>query len=160
MLNRAFPNQDIKVEIFGSSANGLGTNNGDVDLCITEPRDKPRVNRRNNTYDALYNMHYLRQLLLSIGMEDVTAIQEAAVPICKFFDPATGLRGDINANSKLGIYNTRLIKEYTELDTRVGPFLFAIKFFAQSKGINDCKCCCCCCLATYVVKGQISVLIT
>lgn len=137
MLNQVFPDRGIEVEIFGSSANGLGTNNGDVDLCITEPCDRPRNDRRNWHFFDFYDMHYLRRLLINMGMENVTAIQETSVPICKFFDPITGLNGDINANAKLGIFNTRLIKEYTELDKRVGPFLFAIKFFAQNKGINN-----------------------
>lgn len=139
MVNQVWPDQNLQVEIFGSSANGLGTNNGDVDLCITEPGDRPSHRSRKNNYDPLYDMHYLRRLLINIGMENVIAIQQSTVPICKFFDPVTGLRGDINTNSKLGLQNTRLIKQYTELDKRVGPFLFAIKYFAQSKGINDCK---------------------
>ncbi|CAO3654470.1 unnamed protein product [Mucor fragilis] len=82
-------------------------------------------------------MHCLASKLREIGMLDVQAIQDARVPICKFTDPETGLQCDINASSSLGVENSQLIDEYRKLDTRVGPFLYALKYFVQKRDIND-----------------------
>lgn len=141
MVNQVWPNQGLKVVVFGSSANGLGADEGDLDLCITAPGNPPR--RKDRQYrmniEDIYNMEYLATHLERIGMNEVVPINNAHVPICRFKDPKTRLKVDINSNSKLGIENTRMIKQYTCLDKRVGPFLFAIKYFANKKGINDSK---------------------
>lgn len=119
----------------------MGVDEGDLDLCITGPGEPPKMNERKYRMDMqdIYDMDYLELQLKRIGMERITAITKAYVPICRFYDPKSGLSVDINANAKLGIENTRLIKQYTKLDARVGPFLFAIKYFVSKKGLNDGK---------------------
>lgn len=72
-------------------------------------------------------------------MTNIVPIQNANVPICKFYDPKTGLICDINTADQLGVHNTKLIKKYIGLDSRVGPFLFAIKTFAKCRNINECN---------------------
>lgn len=141
MVNEVWPNQGLKVVIFGSSANGLGADEGDLDLCITAPGKPPTKKERIYRMDMedIYDMDYLAGHLKRIGMLAVYPINKAHVPICRFRDPKTGLKADINANSRLGIENTRMIRQYTYLDKRVGPFLFAIKYFANKKKINDSK---------------------
>jgi len=84
-------------------------------------------------------MHCLAAELRSIGMVNVEAIPGASVPICKFSDPETGLQCDVNASSSLGVENSQLINDYRKLDTRVGPFLYALKYFVKKRNINDSK---------------------
>lgn len=43
----------------------------------------------------------------------------------------------ISIENKLAIYNTELLRLYTDFDTRVAPLGFAIKRWAKLYGIND-----------------------
>lgn len=108
---------------------------GDLNLCITGPSDPLKIQDRKFRMDMLdiYDMYSLELHLKRIGMERVVA----RVPICRFYDPKSRLKVYLNANAKLGIESTRLIKQYTKLDARVGPFLFVIKYFVSKKGLND-----------------------
>jgi DNA polymerase sigma len=84
-------------------------------------------------------MRYLARKLREIGMDQVEAVNDAAVPICKSRDPKYNIYCDINTINLLGIENTRLIIQYIHLDARVEPFLFTLKLFIKSKEINNCK---------------------
>lgn len=124
-----------------STATGLADANADIDLCISGPSlgsssDYPSLRRQSG---SVYNMNFLASKLRAIGMDHVVAINEATVPICKFRDPQSNIYCDINTNNLMGIENTNLIIQYMHLDTRVRPFLFALKLFIKSKEINNCK---------------------
>lgn len=128
-----------------STANKLCFKDADLDLCIVVPKApyeqelKMHKNKLSRQPKSVYNMYFLASRLRSIGMTSVEAIGNATVPICKFIDPQTGFRCDINANNVLGIENTRLIRIYADLDARVRPFITAIKYFVKQKDINSRK---------------------
>lgn len=117
----------------------------DLDLCIVVPKTsyeqdlKIYKNRLSRQSKSVYNMYFLCGRLKEIGMTNVEPIGNATVPICKFVDPETGFRCDINANNVLGIENTRLIGVYADLDKRVRPLITAIKHFVKQKDINSRK---------------------
>jgi DNA polymerase sigma len=123
--------------------NGLGTNKTDLDLCVVIPylNQKSDYEKRMLKLlpNSVFNMNSMATHLSQIGMVNLEAINSAIVPICKFTDPFTGLHCDINTNSILGIENTQLIIQYMNLDVRIRPFLFALKFFVQQKSIMDSK---------------------
>jgi DNA polymerase sigma len=102
---------------------------------INSSREELKVLK--NRQNSIFNMHSLAFKLRNIGMVDILAIQNANVPICKFTDPQTGLQCDINASSSLGVENSQLIDDYRKLDKRVGPFLYALKYFVKQRDIND-----------------------
>ncbi|KAL9543591.1 hypothetical protein MBANPS3_008044 [Mucor bainieri] len=132
---------DFRVEFFGSTRTRLANDSSDLDLAIVIPQyinaDRETLKHLKEMRNSIYNMHCLASKLREIGMIDVEPIQGARVPICKFVDPETGLRCDINASSSLGVENSQLIDEYRKLDTRVGPFLYALKYFVKQRDIND-----------------------
>lgn len=70
-------------------------------------------------------------------MIKVMPIVDARVPIVKFVDPQTRINCDINSNHVLGIYNSELIRCYTQIDDRVRPFIYNLKALAKAHGIND-----------------------
>ncbi|CEP12640.1 hypothetical protein [Parasitella parasitica] len=123
MIEDVWPNLSFRVDYFGSTRTHLASDDSDLDIAIVIPQF---VNASRDTSE-----------LRSIGMIDVLAIQNASVPICKFTDPETGLHCDINASSSLGVENSQLIDDYRKLDKRVGPFLYALKYFVKKRGIND-----------------------
>ena len=49
------------------------------------------------------------------GMEQVTSITHARVPIVKFVDKLSNIPVDISINNSLAIYNTDLLAKYQKL---------------------------------------------
>lgn len=113
-----------KLTTFGSSKSGLGLRNGDVDLCLEFNGEKPKK-----------VLNKIARMLRDDGMEDVTLIAHAKVPIVKFIDQRSKIPIDISINNSLAIYNTNLLKTYSDCDSRVRPFILAIKQWALHRGI-------------------------
>ncbi|KAI7862232.1 hypothetical protein BDF14DRAFT_1858418 [Spinellus fusiger] len=141
MLQHNWPKERLRLELFGSSANGLGFDDSDLDLSIVVPEEHYK-NDLINMYQlanqsTFYNMRYLGDSLRRIGMKNVKPIKRATVPICKFQDAQSGIHCDINSSNILGIENSKLIKAYTLLDKRVRPFLLAVKQLVKTRNINE-----------------------
>ena len=113
-----------KLTTFGSSESGLGLKNGDVDLCLEFNGEKPKK-----------VLNKIARMLRDDGMEDVTLISHAKVPIVKFVDQRSKIPIDISINNSLAIYNTKLLRSYNDCDSRVRPFILAIKHWALHRGI-------------------------
>ena len=129
---------------YRSSATGLDFVDSDLDLCIIVPSHLFNVDAYNMFHkqrdrNSYYSMLCLSGLLKRGGMVNIAAIPRANVPICKFEDPHLRIKADINTHNDMGVENSKLIKEYTSLDPRVRPFLYAIKTFTKMRKINDCK---------------------
>ena len=48
-----------------------------------------------------------------------------------------GLNCDINVNNTMALRNTRLCRNYVDLDPRVRPLLMIIKHWAKQRALND-----------------------
>jgi len=70
-------------------------------------------------------------------MIEVSSRTTARIPIVQFKDPQTGFDCDISFNNPLAIANTKLLKTYSEIDSRVLPLAFIIKHWAKSRLINS-----------------------
>ncbi|KAI1303387.1 hypothetical protein EDD11_005415 [Mortierella claussenii] len=130
-IANAFPEEDLKVEPYGSFVSGLLMASSDADFCI--------MGARVHDNQQLNNMHHLANLLRKNGMTKVYAIPDAMVPIVKFTDPRTNMECDLNTGNNLGVINSELIRIYTTLDDRVKPFLYMIKAICKAQGINDSR---------------------
>ncbi|KAF9910718.1 hypothetical protein EC991_005703 [Linnemannia zychae] len=133
LITGAFPEEDLKVEPFGSFVSGLLLENSDADFCIT--------GGSVHDHDHLLNdMNHIGAILKTKGrMEQVHCIPDALVPIVKFYDPVSRLECDLNTGNTLGVINSGLIRIYTTIDERVKPFLYMIKAICKAQGINDAK---------------------
>ncbi|KAI9296944.1 Nucleotidyltransferase [Neoconidiobolus thromboides FSU 785] len=125
ILNREYPEVEIKVSLFGSSENGLGMKMSDVDICILTP------------WDGFNDVRLLAELLKRNGFSNINCISQAKVPIIKAWDPQLKLACDINVNNPLAIHNTELIKCYVNIDPRVQPLAITIKYWAKQRVLND-----------------------
>ncbi|CAG8504088.1 15753_t:CDS:2 [Acaulospora morrowiae] len=125
ILNEEWPGHDIKVHLFGSSVNLLGTSNSDVDICVTTP------------WSGLRNVVILGKGMKKHGMQRIYCVPKAKVPIVRLWDPDLNLYCDINVNNTLALHNTRLIKTYVEIDPRVRPLAMVIKYWAKRRVLND-----------------------
>ncbi|KAG0069009.1 hypothetical protein BGZ89_003708 [Linnemannia elongata] len=133
IISDAFPDEDLKVEPFGSFVSGLLLENSDADFCIT--------GAKVHDHDHLLNdMNHIGHILKTRGqMQQVHCIPDALVPIVKFYDPVSRLECDLNTGNTLGVINSGLIRIYTTIDERVKPFLYMVKAICKAQGINDAK---------------------
>lgn len=70
-------------------------------------------------------------------MEKVICVNSAKVPIVKVWDPELKLAADMNVNNSLALENTRMIKTYIQIDTRVRPLAMIIKHWTKRRIVND-----------------------
>ncbi|CAL7941676.1 unnamed protein product [Xylocopa violacea] len=131
-IKTAFPKYGLF--LVGSTMNGFGSDNSDVDMCLLVRRTE--MDQRNEA------IGYLEQILKCLKrcdfIEQLELIQ-AKVPILKFHDSIQNLEVDLNCNNAVGIRNTHLLYCYSRIDWRVRPLVLVVKLWAQSQDINDAK---------------------
>ncbi|KAJ3281671.1 hypothetical protein HDU76_008878, partial [Blyttiomyces sp. JEL0837] len=118
-----------QVRLFGSSCDGLGTDDCDVDLTILLPTSA-------NSHDCT-NVILLSKIMTLAGMKDVSCIINTSVPICKFYDPEFNLHAQINTHNLLGLETTKLIHTYLQMDKRLEVVIRLVKYWAKRRGLND-----------------------
>lgn len=64
------------------------------------------------------------------------ALTRARVPIVKLMDPVTGLSCDICINNVLAVVNTKLLRDYAQIDDRLRQLAFLVKHWARSRRVN------------------------
>ncbi|XP_040938699.1 UTP:RNA uridylyltransferase 1 isoform X3 [Gossypium hirsutum] len=65
------------------------------------------------------------------------ALTRARVPIVKLMDPVTGISCDICINNVLAVVNTKLLRDYAQIDARLRQLAFIVKHWAKSRGVNE-----------------------
>lgn len=124
--------ENTELVLYGSSRNNFGTDSADLDMCMIFP---PNVNIAIIDRPAL--IERLAEILGKIGMTEVSSRATARIPIVQFKDPQTGFDCDISFNNPLAVANTKLLKAYSEIDSRVLPLAFVIKHWAKARLINN-----------------------
>ncbi|KAK4418718.1 UTP:RNA uridylyltransferase 1 [Sesamum alatum] len=71
------------------------------------------------------------------NLQNVQALTRARVPIVKLMDPVTGISCDICINNVLAVVNTKLLRDYAQVDVRLRQLAFIIKHWAKSRGVNE-----------------------
>lgn len=70
-------------------------------------------------------------------MERVICVPQAKVPIVKIWDPELSVACDMNVNNTMALENTRMIKTYVEIDTRVQRLAMIVKHWTKQRLLND-----------------------
>ncbi|GAA52296.1 poly(A) RNA polymerase gld-2 homolog A [Clonorchis sinensis] len=118
--------------IVGSSMNGFGSDESDMDMCLTvTSRD---LTQKKEAFAVLSQL--LPPLRKCSFIRNLHLIR-AKVPILKFRDTLAGVDCDLNVNNVVGIYNTHLLAMYTRIDWRVRPLGMFVKYWAQRMDIHD-----------------------
>ncbi|XP_059405665.1 terminal uridylyltransferase 7 isoform X1 [Carassius carassius] len=122
-----------KLVLFGSSKNGFGFKQSDLDICMTlEGQD---------TAEGLDFMAVIESLTRALrkhhGLRNILPITTAKVPIVKFYHTKTGLEGDISLYNTLALHNTELLASYAAIDIRVKILCYVMKVFAKVCDIGD-----------------------
>ncbi|XP_078424228.1 terminal uridylyltransferase 7-like [Cetorhinus maximus] len=122
-----------KLCLFGSSKNGFGFRQSDLDICMTfEDRE---------TAEGLNCIKIIEDLARVLrkhpGLKSILPITTAKVPIVKFFHIRSGLEGDISLYNTLALHNTGLLASYAAIDPRVKCLGYTMKVFAKICDIGD-----------------------
>ncbi|KNA18482.1 hypothetical protein SOVF_070410 [Spinacia oleracea] len=117
-----------KLYLYGSCGNSFGVLKSDIDVCLAI--DDPYLNK-------VVMLVKLAEILKSSNLQDVQALTRARVPIVKLMDPVTGISCDICVNNVLAVVNTKLLRDYAEIDGRLRQLAFLVKHWAKSRGVNE-----------------------
>ncbi|GLT51890.1 hypothetical protein SLA2020_252650 [Shorea laevis] len=119
---------EARLYLYGSCANSFGVSKSDIDVCLV-------INDADlNKSEVLLK---LADILQSDNLQNVQALTRARVPIVKLKDPATGISCDICINNVLAVVNTKLLRDYAEIDERLRQLAFIVKHWAKSRGVNE-----------------------
>uniref|UniRef100_A0A0M3HZ34 RNA uridylyltransferase n=1 Tax=Ascaris lumbricoides TaxID=6252 RepID=A0A0M3HZ34_ASCLU len=135
---RAAYGGDCRLTLFGSIVNGFGVIGSDVDISFRFGSDKSPED-----FDADDVIMKLAEVLSQIaGIVDVYAIPNAKVPIVKFKyeDTLYHFESDLSLYNALALENTRLLREYSEIDKRVRPLGTMLKKWSSYCGIRGASC--------------------
>ncbi|XP_067886164.1 terminal uridylyltransferase 7-like isoform X2 [Heterodontus francisci] len=122
-----------KLCLFGSSKNGFGFRQSDLDICMTfEDRETAEGLNCIKIIEDL-----ARVLRKHTGLKSILPITTAKVPIVKFYHVRSGLEGDISLYNTLALHNTGLLACYAAIDPRVKYLGYTMKVFAKVCDIGD-----------------------
>ncbi|KAM5148779.1 terminal uridylyltransferase 4 isoform 2-T2 [Mantella aurantiaca] len=119
--------------LFGSSKNGFGFRDSDLDICMTLEghENAEKLNCKEIIEDLA------KVLKRHPGLKNILPITTAKVPIVKFEHRESGVEGDISLYNTLAQHNTRMLATYAAIDPRVKYLGYAVKFFAKRCDIGD-----------------------
>ncbi|KAF8019756.1 hypothetical protein BT93_G0445 [Corymbia citriodora subsp. variegata] len=125
LVSKEWP--EARLYLYGSCASSFGVCKSDIDVCLAMDAD----------IDKSKVILKLADILESDKLQDVQALTRARVPIVKLMDPATGISCDICINNVLAVVNTKLLRDYAQIDVRLRQLAFIVKHWAKSRGVNE-----------------------
>ncbi|KAL7083287.1 hypothetical protein ACP275_14G151800 [Erythranthe tilingii] len=114
--------------MYGSCANTFSLFESDIDICL---------DLGDNNVDKSDVLLGLADLFRMQNFKDVQAITNARVPVLKLKDPTTGISCDICVNNMLAVVNTKLLRDYSQIDVRLRQLVLIVKYWAKSRKINE-----------------------
>ncbi|KAM9214251.1 terminal uridylyltransferase 7 isoform 2-T2 [Leptosomus discolor] len=130
-IRRDFPG--TKLNLFGSSKNGFGFKQSDLDICMMMDGLETAEG-----LDCIGIIEDLAKVLKKqSGLRNVLPITTAKVPIVKFLHVRSGLEVDISLYNTLALHNTRLLSSYAAIDPRVKYLCYTMKVFTKICDIGD-----------------------
>jgi len=131
---------DCGLFIFGSTFNGFGGRNSDVDMCLFLDRGVffPDKEKLISVKDLL-RRHCSHFIAGGNRWNGGIELIPAKIPILKFKDKVGNLEVDLSVDNPASIRNTHLLFYYSKMDYRVRPLVMAVKTWAKKHGINEAK---------------------
>ncbi|XP_067122746.1 terminal uridylyltransferase 4-like [Centruroides vittatus] len=123
---------DARLQLFGSSCNGFGFRNSDLDICFTLKNRTDEIN-----YRGIIIAHLTCKLRRCPMVRYVVPVPAAKVPIIKFSFKYVNKEADLSLFNDLAVYNTKLLSTYCKIDSRVQKLGYVVKYFAKVCYICD-----------------------
>ncbi|KAI9297838.1 hypothetical protein K502DRAFT_346627 [Neoconidiobolus thromboides FSU 785] len=128
-LQEVFP--DAELHPFGSTANGLGLVNADMDLCVCFTKE---LDKKVTAVEFVES--FGARLKKDPSFDDIKLLTRTRIPIIKL-KHSNGLASDIGFENKLALWNTRLLKTYSEIDPRLKKLVYLVKHWSKQRNINE-----------------------
>ncbi|KAL7053216.1 hypothetical protein AAHC03_025575 [Spirometra sp. Aus1] len=138
-LNALFALQfpTVRLELFGSCANGFGTKNSDMDICVFFPPGTPEAKSLLDVNQRIKIIKSFKRQLAgggrALGISQMRPVLQAKVPIIKFV-VNNKYEADLSFSNYLATKNTRMLRTYNQLDPRLRILNTALKIV-----IKNCK---------------------
>uniref|UniRef100_J3L941 Uncharacterized protein n=2 Tax=Oryza brachyantha TaxID=4533 RepID=J3L941_ORYBR len=123
---KEWPNAQL--HLYGSCANSFGTSHSDVDVCF-------EIDIASE--DTAQVVLTLAGTLHKDGFHNVEPITSARVQIVRMTDPGSGFSCDICINKFFAVANTKLLKDYAQIDERLLQLALIVKHWAKLRGVNE-----------------------
>lgn len=139
VLAPAYVYPEARLVAVGSTVNGCGAYNSDMDLCMC--LDFPKFGYLNDRQLATEVLSKLAEYILERKKDYIKGciLVPARVPILKLHLQLSSesLEVDLNCNNIAGIYNSHLLHYYARIDDRFPALCLIVKRWACNAGIND-----------------------
>ncbi|KAI8088407.1 hypothetical protein BDF21DRAFT_396563 [Thamnidium elegans] len=135
-----FPGIPLRVKIYGSTKSGSCNYGTDLNICIRVSNDCLIANAAKlGLNEAPFDMNYIATHLKK--KSDLKSIKTKKsfyhqLDVIDFFDSEGRIPCTLSFDYNLAFESSLLIQEYVKLDRRVGPFIYAVKWFVKSQGIT------------------------
>ena len=143
------------LKVFGSSANGFGSDHADLDMCLLIP---PPASSSSSSKQASASASQLMsapppankaELVEGIGralseasasgrLPNLTSLNSRAsarIPVVNFM--LGGIDCDISVHNPLAVRNTRLLATYAKCDPRLREVAYVVKHWAKRRKVNN-----------------------
>ncbi|WKY12089.1 hypothetical protein Q1695_003565 [Nippostrongylus brasiliensis] len=144
-FKQAFPSQPFQLLAVGSTINGCGSFNSDLDLCLCVPNSAEKT----YSFDRRLSLKVLKTLNTAMKINEsmrtfirTSTLIRCKVPILRLtlYPPYEGLDIDLNVNGVHGIYGSHLLHYYARIDDRFAVICLLVKHWAIRNDIGSAKC--------------------
>ncbi|CAG5092699.1 Similar to MTPAP: Poly(A) RNA polymerase [Cotesia congregata] len=148
-LSGLFPNSTVLP--FGSSVNGFGKSDADLDLAINlriksgSPTSRVVFHTKEAKYDHREPMIRLLDSISGLmrtaipGVSRVASILKARVPIVSFDHVYTGMECDLSITNSTAIYMSELLYLFGEFNDKVRPLVYTVRLWASFVGLTNSR---------------------
>lgn len=138
VAQRIFPGNSVNMFAVGSTINGCGSYNSDMDLCLVVYNRDGSITEGQHFAKANLGKMFNELKRSRNIVAKCQFIRHAVVPIIKMETVApNSLEVDINMNNIAGVYNSHLMHYYSRVDDRFPALCLIVKHWAIKAEVND-----------------------
>ncbi|KAI9257455.1 hypothetical protein EDC94DRAFT_614480 [Helicostylum pulchrum] len=134
-----FPGIPLRVKIYGSTKSGSCNYGTDLNICIRVSNDYLISNATKlRLKETPFDMNYIASHLKKSDLKSIKTRKtfHHQLNVIEFFDSEGRIPCTLLFDYSLALESSLLVQEYVKLDKRVGPFIYAVKWFVKSQGIT------------------------
>ncbi|XP_013392206.2 speckle targeted PIP5K1A-regulated poly(A) polymerase-like [Lingula anatina] len=153
-----------KIQSFGSSVNKFGVKGCDMDIFLdlhideddlkserflSESENSSNLDTRDRRQIKVYTREELREMTTFDQVkairrtiqrhipecQNVVFVPSQRCPVCRFTFRSSGIKCDVSVSNRLALRNTKFLRLCTELDVRLSPLVYAIRYWAKCRDI-------------------------
>ena len=129
-LKEYFP--ECVSHLFGSSVNGVGFKESDVDIYI-DLQKEPSLLKKSDSEIGEKIVSILKKIP---EITNVEGILGARIPIVRFVHVESNLKCDLSFHNMMSVMNSKFLKMCQQADPRINTLMIVIKFWAEFQKLS------------------------